>query len=87
VGERVPLVTTPTGVPSLCILEGNEAYLGPLRSQRVRPHFHAWERDWFTRVEACGRCEAAEACMGVPKTYVALFGDAEFHPLRWPVRT
>ena len=50
--------------------------------QKVRPRFHAWESDWLTRVEACKSCDASAACMGVPRHYLALHGDAEFTPIR-----
>ncbi len=69
----------PTGIPSLCVLGADPTYLGPLLAQQ--PRFHQWEQDWLTRVPACATCDAAKVCMGVPKHYVALHGDAEFSPL------
>ena len=71
----------PTGIPSLCVLGADEAYLGPILAQAERPRLHAWESDWLTRVDACKRCDAAGACMGVPRHYLALHGDAEFSPI------
>jgi molybdenum cofactor biosynthesis enzyme MoaA len=81
-GLRVYDLGDPTGIPSLCVLGHDEAYLGPILDQKVRPRFHAWESDWLTRVEACERCDAAAACMGVPRHYLALHGDAEFAPIK-----
>jgi MoaA/NifB/PqqE/SkfB family radical SAM enzyme len=71
----------PTGIPALCVLDGDESYLGPILSQKSKPHFHEWERRWLARAPACARCDAAESCMGIPRSYLELFGDAEFHPL------
>ena len=70
----------PTGIPSLCVLGGDPAYLGPLLA--AQPRLHQWEEDWLTRVPACANCDAARVCMGVPKHYLALHGDAEFSPLQ-----
>ena len=72
----------PTGIPSLCVLGADEQYLGPILKQAEVPRIHAWERGWFTRVEACKSCEVNDACIGVPKHYVALHGESEFQPLR-----
>ena len=36
----------------------------------------------MTRVAACERCEIADACMGIPRGYVELFGDEEFRSVR-----
>jgi molybdenum cofactor biosynthesis enzyme MoaA len=72
----------PTGIPALCVLGADEAYLGQIVAQAERPRFHAWESDWLTHVEACRSCDLQHACMGIPKPYVALFGDSEFVPIR-----
>ena len=71
----------PTGIPSLCIMGGDENYLGPIIKQAEMPRIHAWERGWLTRVPACESCEVKTACIGVPQHYLDLHGDAEFHPL------
>ncbi len=36
----------------------------------------------MTRVAACASCDLADACMGIPRRYVELHGDAEFHALK-----
>jgi molybdenum cofactor biosynthesis enzyme MoaA len=72
----------PTGIPALCVLGADEAYLGRIAAQSERPRFHAWESDWLTRVEACKSCDLAGACMGIPRPYLALHGDSEFVALR-----
>ena len=51
-------------------------------AQAERPRFHAWESDWLTHVDKCHSCDLQRACMGIPKPYLALFGDAEFVPIR-----
>ena len=81
-GYRVHDLQDPTGIPALCVLGGNEAYLGPILAQSTRPRLHAWESDWMMRVDACQSCDAKDACMGVPRYYVALHGDSEFKPIR-----
>jgi molybdenum cofactor biosynthesis enzyme MoaA len=73
----------PTGIPSLCVMNANERYLGPIISQNVRPRFHKWESEWLTRVEACKTCDAAPHCMGVPRHYLELHGDSEFKPIKF----
>jgi molybdenum cofactor biosynthesis enzyme MoaA len=72
----------PTGIPALCVLAADPRYLGRIAAQAEAPRVHAWEKGWLTRVAACERCELASACMGIPRTYLELHGDAEFHPLR-----
>lgn len=72
----------PTGIPALCVLGLDSEYLGPILSQRVKPRFHRWESEWMTRVEACQSCDVADACMGIPKVYVALHGTEEFQAIR-----
>lgn len=72
----------PTGIPALCVLGADEAYLGRIVAQAERPRFHAWESDWLTHVDKCDSCDVRPACMGIPKPYLALFGDAEFVPIR-----
>jgi molybdenum cofactor biosynthesis enzyme MoaA len=72
----------PTGIPALCVLGADEAYLGRIAAQAERPRFHAWESDWLTHVEKCRSCDLLSSCMGIPKPYLALFGDAEFVPIR-----
>ena len=72
----------PTGIPALCLLGADEAYLGRIASQSERPRFHAWESDWLTHVEKCRSCALRSACMGIPKPYLALFGDAEIVPFQ-----
>ncbi|APR79811.1 Molybdenum cofactor biosynthesis protein MoaA [Minicystis rosea] len=72
----------PTGIPSLCVLGADERYLGPILAQTERPRLHAWESEWMTRVDACHACDARTACMGVPRHYLALHGDAEFAAIR-----
>lgn len=72
----------PTGVPSLCVIGADEQYLGPIIAQAMRPRSHHWESEWMTRVQACDRCDAKPACMGVPRHYLALHGDSEFSPIR-----
>lgn len=74
----------PTGIPSLCVLGAEPAYLGRIAAQRAQPRYHRWESDWLTRVEACERCDLREACMGVPKHYLALHGDSEFRAIALP---
>jgi hypothetical protein len=81
-GIRIHDLQDPTGIPALCVLGGDEGYLGPILAQREVPRSHAWEREWLTRVDACARCDVADRCMGVPKYYVSLFGDGEFRPIR-----
>jgi molybdenum cofactor biosynthesis enzyme MoaA len=81
-GFHVHDLQDPTGIPALCVLGADESYLGPILAQAQRPRFHAWESSWLTRVDACARCDVREACMGVPRYYVALHGDAEFVPIR-----
>lgn len=83
-GLRCHDLQDPTGIPSLCVLGGDESYLGPILAQTERPRAHAWETDWLTRVDACTRCDAAQACMGVPRHYLALHGDVEFAPIVRP---
>lgn len=72
----------PTGIPALCVLGADEAYLGKIAAQAERPRFHAWESGWLTHVEQCRSCDLLGSCMGIPKPYLALFGDKEFVPLR-----
>ena len=81
-GFSVHDLQDPTGIPSLCVLGADERYLGPILAQAERPRIHAWESEWMTRVEACQSCDARAACLGVPRHYLALHGDAEFKPLR-----
>ncbi len=83
-GFHVHDLQDPTGIPSLCVLGADERYLGPILAQAERPRLHAWESPWMTRVPACERCDASFACMGVPRHYLALHGDAEFHPIALP---
>jgi MoaA/NifB/PqqE/SkfB family radical SAM enzyme len=80
-GYRIYDLQDPTGIPSLCVLGADDSYLGPILKQAEAPRIHEWERGWFTRVAACERCEAADACVGVPRHYLALHGDDEFRPL------
>lgn len=72
----------PTGIPALCVLGADEAYLGKIAAQAERPRFHAWESDWLTHVDQCRSCDLKAACMGIPKPYLALFGDGEFSPIQ-----
>jgi MoaA/NifB/PqqE/SkfB family radical SAM enzyme len=81
-GYWVKDLQDPTGIPALCVLGVDSAYLGPILSQRIKPRFHRWESGWMTRVAACKCCEIADACMGIPKGYVELFGDEEFRSIR-----
>lgn len=81
-GFQVHDLQDPTGIPSLCVLGADERYLGPILAQAERPRLHAWESEWMTRVEACRSCDVRNACMGVPRHYLALHGDAEFSPIR-----
>ncbi|MEI8254360.1 MAG: radical SAM protein [Deltaproteobacteria bacterium] len=81
-GFAVHDLQDPTGIPSLCVLGGDERYLGPILAQAERPRLHAWESEWLTRVEACATCDVKEACIGVPRHYLALHGDAEFGSIR-----
>ena len=81
-GLEVRDLQDPTGIPSLCILAGDERYLGPIRAQLAAPRVHRWEVPWMTRVAACDGCDLREACLGVPRHYLALHGDAEFQPVR-----
>lgn len=81
-GYSVRDLQDPTGIPALCILGADSHYLGPIVSQRSRPRLHRYESDWMTRVEACRTCEIADACIGIPKVYLALHGDEEFHPIK-----
>jgi hypothetical protein len=74
----------PTGVPALCVLDAQSRYLGALVSQRSRPRFHRWESQWLMRVDACKACDLADACMGIPRAYVELHGDGEFHAVHLP---
>ncbi|AKF03235.1 radical SAM protein [Sandaracinus amylolyticus] len=79
-GLNVRDLQDPTGIPSLCVLGADASYLGTITAQRTLPRYHAWESDWLTRVAACEPCAMRDACMGVPKHYLALHGDAEFRP-------
>lgn len=72
----------PTGIPALCVLGADETYLGRIAAQTEQPRFHEWERSWLTHVEKCESCDLKHACMGIPKPYLALFGDAEFVPFK-----
>lgn len=81
-GYRVRDLQDPTGIPALCVLGADADYLGPILSQHAKPRFHRWESGWVMRVSACRTCEITEACMGVPKAYVALHGEDEFRPIR-----
>ena len=81
-GYWVKDLQDPTGIPALCVLGADSGYLGAILSQRAKPRFHRWESGWLTRVAACARCEIAEACMGIPKGYIAIHGDEEFQPVR-----
>jgi molybdenum cofactor biosynthesis enzyme MoaA len=81
-GFNVHDLQDPTGIPSLCVLGAEERYLGPILAQAERPRIHAWESEWITRVDACKTCDVKEACMGVPRHYLALHGDAEFKAIR-----
>ena len=85
-GIYVDGMQDPTGIPSLCILDGHERYLGPLRKLDELERFHQWEQDWFTRVPACESCGLADYCGGVSKEYLALHGDDEFHAVDAPVK-
>ena len=85
-GFAVHDLQDPTGIPSLCVLGADERYLGPILAQTERPRLHAWETEWLTRVEACKTCDARGACMGVPRHYLALHGDAEFNAIHLPAR-
>lgn len=81
-GYWVKDLQDPTGIPALCVLSADPGYLGPILSQRDKPRMHKWETSWMTRVAECARCEIADACMGIPKGYIALHGDAEFHAVK-----
>ncbi len=72
----------PTGIPALCVLGGDEDYLGRITTQAERPRFHAWESDWLTHIDVCRSCDVQDSCMGIPKPYLALFGASEFVPIR-----
>ena len=85
-GYRVHDLQDPTGIPALCILGRESGYLGAIRAQSEEPRFHAWESEWLTRVDACKECDAAGACMGIPRTYLALHGATEFSSLRRPLQ-
>ena len=80
-GYRVQDLGDPTGIPALCVLGADSEYLGPILSQRSKPRLHRWESQWVARVAACDSCDLTEACMGVPKSYLAVHGDDEFHPI------
>ena len=77
-GFTVRDLQDPTGIPALCVLGADERYLGAIATQEQRPRYHAWESSWLTRVPACADCALADACMGVPRHYLALYGDGEF---------
>lgn len=79
-GHAVKDLQDPTGIPALCVLGADADYLGPILSQRRKPRFHRWESEWLTRVEACNHCAVADACMGIPKGYLAIHGADEFRP-------
>jgi MoaA/NifB/PqqE/SkfB family radical SAM enzyme len=81
VGLRVRDLQDPTGIPALCVLGADPAYLGLIRAQSLKPRLHRWEVSGMTHVAACARCELVSACMGIPKRYVELHGDREFRPL------
>ena len=81
-GFRVHDLQDPTGIPALCVLGADSSYLGPVLAQAERPRFHHWESEWLTHVPACERCDLKSMCMGVPRYYLALHGDAEFQPLK-----
>lgn len=74
-------ILDPVGVPSLCILESAKVDVNAVIEADDHPAHHAWESDWFTRIEACRTCGVSGACQGVRKDYVELFGESEFHPL------
>jgi molybdenum cofactor biosynthesis enzyme MoaA len=81
-GFAVRDLQDPTGIPSLCVLGADASYLGPIAAQAASPRLHRWEAGWMTRVAACSACDLAHACLGVPKHYVALYGEDEFRPIR-----
>jgi len=72
----------PTGLPALCLLGADERYLGPIARQEQHPRFHRWERGWLTHVTECEQCDARAHCMGIPKHYLELHGDAEFRAIK-----
>ena len=63
-------------------LSAGADYVGVVLPQRVKPRSHRWESEWMMRVEACRSCDIADACMGVPRGYVELYGEDEFRPVR-----
>ena len=79
-GIHVHDLQDPTGIPALCVLDADRAYLGAIAAQRDAPRFHRWESSWLVHVDACGSCALRDACMGIPKHYLELHGDAEFRP-------
>ena len=83
-GLHVRDLQDPTGIPALCVLGADAEYLGGIAAQQSSPRFHVWESDWLTRVAACSQCAMRDACMGIPKHYLALHGDAEFVPFAEP---
>lgn len=74
-------VLDPVGVPSLCVLGDHGVDVDRLVARDDHPAHHAWESDWFTRIDACKTCGVAAVCQGVRKDYVQLHGESEFHPL------
>jgi sulfatase maturation enzyme AslB (radical SAM superfamily) len=74
-------VLDPVGVPSLCVLGSHGVDVDALIARDDHPAHHAWESDWFTRIEACRTCGVSAVCQGVRKDYVQLYGESEFHPL------
>ena len=80
-GLTVRDLQDPTGIPALCVLEADAEYLGRIAAQHTSPRFHRWESDWLTHVPACANCGMRDACMGIPKHYLALHGDSEFAPM------
>ncbi len=76
-GFRASDLGDPTGIPALCILGADPRYLGPIAAQAAAPRLHRYEREWMTHGNTCQRCSLKDACMGVPKYYLELFGESE----------
>jgi pyruvate-formate lyase-activating enzyme len=76
-GIRVPEVGGQCGIPA-CMMEGDRRFF-PRERRQSRSQRH--DRN-FTYPPVCAECLYRELCAGVRTNYLAIHGDAEFHPVR-----